>query len=300
MIYLNNIRIIIFQKNGKAMPTHIYSNPQSYSKNNDLQASFAMSVLPKINIKPDSRILDLGSGDGRITSELARKASEGCVIGSDISDEMVKYANTTYSSQSNLLFVKMDMSKNVFKNQFDIITSFNSLHWVKDQISALKGIAAAAASSAQVVLLLSHRKSQYHIALDVLSISSQWSKYFINYENPRSFFTKEQYRMHLQDAGLQEVSIIENEMTYEFTSIIELKSFFSSSMANIKQIPDYLKDDFLEDYCAEFLKQSKCNDSDHIPVSFWCLEVIATKIQLEYVLEECKEQISGSFIKSTL
>jgi len=281
------------------MPTHIYNNPQSYSKNNDLQFSFAMSVFPKIKIKPNSRILDLGSGDGRITSEFVKKASDGCVIGSDISNEMVNHANTVYSSQSNLLFVKMDMSQNVFKNQFDIVTSFNSLHWVKDQASALKGIVAAATPLAQVILLLSHRKSHYHIALDTLSFSSKWAKYFTHYANPRSFFTKEQYQTLLKDSGLEEVSLMENEMTYEFTSIKDLKSFFSSSMVNIKQIPDHMKEYFLEDYCAEFLKQSKCDDLNHIPVSFWCLEVIATKKKFEYI-EECKQQFASPFIQSKL
>ena len=68
---------------------------------------------------------------------MAKMASQGCVIGTDISEKMIEYANRTYSSQNNLRFLQMDTSKNIFRNEFDLITSFNSLHWVKDQKGAL-------------------------------------------------------------------------------------------------------------------------------------------------------------------
>ena len=137
------------------MHSHSYKNPKEYSRNNMLQYNFAMQVLSCGQINPDDRILDLGCGDGRITFEIAKKAYLGCVIGTDISEKMTEYANNTYNSQENLRFFPMDTSKNVFKNQFDVITSFNSLHWVKDQEKALKGIAKAATLNARIILLLS-------------------------------------------------------------------------------------------------------------------------------------------------
>jgi len=53
-------------------------------------------------------------------------------------------------------------------------------------------------------------------------------------------------------------------------------------MANIKQIPATLKEAFLNDFCIEFLKQSNCNNAHQIPLSFWCLEVIALKNTLKF------------------
>ena len=64
------------------MPTHSYKNPQSYSKNNSLQYEFAMKVISKAKsiIDKRARILDIGCGDGVITSELAKIANESNVI----------------------------------------------------------------------------------------------------------------------------------------------------------------------------------------------------------------------------
>jgi ubiquinone/menaquinone biosynthesis C-methylase UbiE len=112
---------------------HIYSNPDQYSRNNALQFNFAMKVLKSLKIDIQSRVLDIGCGDGKITSEIAKDANQGCVIGTDISYQMIEHASKTYSSQENLGFMQMDASQNKFINQFDIITSFNCLHWVKDQ-----------------------------------------------------------------------------------------------------------------------------------------------------------------------
>lgn len=259
------------------MYEHIYQNPEAYSKNNKLQYSFAMRVLSGAQICPSDRVLDLGCGDGRITVEIAKIAHEGCIIGTDISEKMTEYANHTFKGQGNLCFLPMDSSRNIFKNQFDVITSFNSLHWVKDQLDALKGIAQAATLDARIILLLSHKKSAYHHTLDILHASPKWLSYFNNYINPRSFFTKEQYNELLANAGLSVVSLNEKEMTYEFTSLADLKAFFSASMANIKQIPSALKKEFLDDLCVEFLKQSNCKNPNQISLSFWCLEVFALK-----------------------
>ena len=110
------------------MRGHVYQNPELYSKNNSLQYNFAMQILKRANICQTDKVLDLGCGDGRITSEIAKITHEGCVIGADISEKMIEHSNKIYDSQKNLRFLCMDTGRNVFKNQFNFITSFNSLH----------------------------------------------------------------------------------------------------------------------------------------------------------------------------
>jgi len=205
------------------MQGHVYNNPENYSKNNTLQYNFAMQVLRQIKFFITDRVLDLGCGDGRITFEIAKLTYDGCVIGTDISEQMIEHANTTYRGQENLRFLSMDTGKNVFRNQFDVITSFNSLHWVKDQAKALKGIVQAATLNARIILLLSHRKSIYHHTLDVICHHPTWLPYFKNYISPRSFFTEEEYHELLINAGLEVTSLNDREMIHEFNSIDELK-----------------------------------------------------------------------------
>ncbi len=259
------------------MKKHIYKDPVKYSQNNKLQYNFALNTLSKISLDSNSRVLDIGCGDGIITYEIAKLVDSGCVIGTDISPQMIEYASKSYLEQKNLRFIQMDAAQNIFRCQFDIITSFNCLHWVKDQEKALTGIAHAASDNAQILLLLSHKKSNYHFVLDTLCSSNKWRQYFTDFVSPRSFFDCQLYKEMVIQSGLNVVNIIEEEMTYSFNKRDQLKDFFSAAGSQIKQIPDNLKDEFLDDFVEEFLRKVDCSEENLIPVSFWCLQVIASK-----------------------
>ena len=75
------------------MSSHIYRNPNKYSKNNALQYNFAMKILSKIYFTTQARVLDIGCGDGVITNEMASIVNQGCVIGTDISFQMIEFAS---------------------------------------------------------------------------------------------------------------------------------------------------------------------------------------------------------------
>lgn len=259
------------------MPVHIFKNPELYSKSNALQYNFAMKMLSKISFNSTSRILDIGCGDGVITNEIATIVADGCVIGTDISDAMVEHAAKKYGGQRNLRFIQMDATQNFFRHQFDIITSFNCLHWVSEQESAVIGIAKAAVDGAQIALLFSHRKSLYHLVLDKICASDKWAFFFKDYISPRSFFDVENYEALLVKSGLKVINIEEEEMTYYYKTPKDLKEFFNAAGSQIKLIPDDLKENFLNDFVNEFLNQVTLNDFDEIPVSFWCLQVVANK-----------------------
>lgn len=277
------------------MKEHIYKNPKKYSENNSLQYNFAMDMLSNIVFESTSRVLDIGCGDGAITSEISKIVQNGCVIGTDISSPMVDYASQKYMEQPNLRFLQMDATKNMFREQFDIITSFNCLHWVEDQQSALNGISRSATAGAQVALLLSHRKSLYHFVLDKLCSSKKWSFYFTNYTSPRSFYDLEHYKEMLNSAGLSIVNITEREMEYTFSSKEKLKEFFNAAGAQIKYVPEPLKADFLDDFSREFIEQITSDTTDGILVVFWCLQVHAFKPPSLSISNELPE--SGLFAK---
>ncbi|WP_173238590.1 hypothetical protein, partial [Legionella antarctica] len=135
----------------------------------------------------------------------------------------------------------------------------------------------AAVDGAQIALLLSHRKSQYHLVLDKVCASNKWSPFYLNYVSPRSFFDIATYENMLVKSGLSVVEIVEEEMIYFYKSPKQLKEFFKAAGAQIKLVPDQLKEDFLNDFSTEFINQVGLTDHDQIPVSFWCLQIIAKK-----------------------
>ena len=110
------------------MTTHIFKNPEHYSNNNALQYHVAMDMLNKISFNSGAKLLEIGCGDGMITNEIAKIISDGYVVGTDISGQMIDHATKSYCNQGNLSFIQMDATKNMFHQQFDVVTSFNCLH----------------------------------------------------------------------------------------------------------------------------------------------------------------------------
>ena len=270
------------------MLTHAYQNATKYSKSNSLQYAFAQSLLSKIKITDDSRVLDIGCGDGKITNQIAQQTKE-CVIGTDLSKIMTDHASEVYKSQQNLKFVQMDASHNIFRNQFDLITSFNCLHWVKDQQAALRGISNAAAPNARVALLFSHRKSLYHEVLGDITSSPKWALFFEGYTSPRSFFKVDEYKKILADTDLQVEDIIEEEMSYLFDSKMEIAQFFHAAGSQINQVPKDHQESFLEDFSNEFVSRSQLTEDGKVPMAFWCLQVLAFKPALNPRLQRAEE-----------
>ena len=83
-----------------------------------------INIVDKNSLK-QPRILDMCTGSGAIAISLAKLVKGSIVYGSDISEEALKIAeNNSVSNQANVLFMKSDMFKNIFKEfRFNIIVS---------------------------------------------------------------------------------------------------------------------------------------------------------------------------------
>ncbi len=115
-----------------------------YARISELQHAMAEEVLALLNLKGNERVLDIGCGNGKNTSEIAARVPEGSVVGVDFSTNMITFASSQYSaSHPNLTFQVSDARHLPFGPEFDVVVSFNALHWVPEQELALRSIHAA-------------------------------------------------------------------------------------------------------------------------------------------------------------
>ena len=98
-------------------------------------------AINQMNISPDARVLDLGCGSGWATRLMAKKASNGRVIGIDISDEMVRVAEEASASFTNIEFHVGSVERLPFGNdEFTHAFSMESLYYYEDMLAALREI----------------------------------------------------------------------------------------------------------------------------------------------------------------
>src|SRR5438093_7455599 len=116
-------------------------NPEEYAKHSSAQLAWARELIARLKLRGDESVLDLGSGDGKVTAEIAAALPRGRVVGLDASLEMVEFARARYDDKRfpNLEFVCTDARRIELNRRFDIVFSNAALHWIEDHPAVLKG-----------------------------------------------------------------------------------------------------------------------------------------------------------------
>ena len=94
------------------------------------QKEWGTKVITDLPFKGDEKVLDLGCGDGALTSRIAAILPKGYVLGIDASRNMICAAKE--HTAENLEFQHMDIDEIRFVDEFDVVFSNAALHWVKD------------------------------------------------------------------------------------------------------------------------------------------------------------------------
>src|SRR5207248_3847681 len=113
-----------------------------YSRRSSLQEAMGQEVLALLDLNGSERILDVGCGDGKITAQIASRASKGSVVGVDPSRDMISFARSHFgpATTPNLRFEVADARRLPFKNEFDLVVSFYVLYWILEQLTDLISI----------------------------------------------------------------------------------------------------------------------------------------------------------------
>jgi trans-aconitate 2-methyltransferase len=105
------------------------------------QKEWGAKLVAELALKRSERVLDLGCGDGATTASLAELVPRGEVIGIDASQGMIDAAKRRETA--NLHFLLMDIDDMRFADEFDVVFSNATLHWVKNHEKLLANVARA-------------------------------------------------------------------------------------------------------------------------------------------------------------
>ncbi|KAF8319752.1 S-adenosyl-L-methionine-dependent methyltransferase, partial [Clavulina sp. PMI_390] len=129
---------------------------QNYNTNASFvySAAFTAPVLGLLNPQPGERILDLGCGTGELDDQLAKAVgSEGFVLATDASADMLAKAKAEFGSILNVEFAQVDsahlsrdavMTGSRQVDSFDGVFSNAALHWIlaqaPDKVSVFRAV----------------------------------------------------------------------------------------------------------------------------------------------------------------
>lgn len=94
---------------------------QKFKIRNNLRHYLIINRLLKAGLKSDSKVLEIGCGNGGVTKLIAERTKKGKVTAVDISQECIVAAKANLKSFSNIEYFVTDMSDFSSDHTFDII-----------------------------------------------------------------------------------------------------------------------------------------------------------------------------------
>ena len=119
-----------------------------YERASTHQKEWGTKLIAELGLTGSEHVLDLGCGDGALTSQIAELVPDGYVLGIDASQGMIDAALP--KERNNLRFRKMDINNLNFENQFDVVFSNAMLHWITDHRRLFRNVYRALRASGRI------------------------------------------------------------------------------------------------------------------------------------------------------
>ncbi len=175
------------------------------------QLEWGEQLIAGLELRGDERILDLGCGDGTVSTRLAERVPRGSVLGIDASAGMINAAQPL--ARPNLRFVLQDIYTMDFEGGFDLIFSNAALHWLRDHRRLLESCRRALREGGCVRFSFAAAGNcpAYIRAVRKMIAEPEYEQYFQDVEWPWYMPEAGDYEALVRQAGFGEVSVwVEN------------------------------------------------------------------------------------------
>jgi len=251
---------------------------RDYAKHSSAQYQWASELIEKLELSGKESLLDIGCGNGTVSALLAKKLPNGWVVGIDSSEPMVRSAKQSFpiTTYPNLSFCVMDAAKLNFTDEFDVAFSNATLHWVKDQLSVLKGVKRGLKKSG-IFLFQMGGQGNARDLIDVLTGligTTRWKHYFHDFVYPCGFYGTDEYQQWIRQAGLKptRLELIPKDM--EHNGKESLAGWIRTTwLPYTERIPAQLRSVFISEIVESYTERYPIDTAGHIHIKMIRLEV---------------------------
>jgi trans-aconitate 2-methyltransferase len=235
-----------------------------------LQRHVAEEALGALVLRGDETVLDVGCGDGRVTAELAARLPAGHVLGVDPSTHMIAWAQS-HVARANCDFVVGDARALHWDGAFDLVVSFNALHWVPEQDVVLRGVRRALRPSGCAVVqqVPAGDRPSLEQMIERTCQRPRWRPAFAGHRVPYLHVDVGAYRTLARDAGLDVVDLVVRDVRWDFGARAAFERFAEATfVAWASVLPADARDAFVTDVLDAYAR-SLHDPADAAAFRFW-------------------------------
>jgi trans-aconitate 2-methyltransferase len=253
-------------------------NAAEYYHRSSLQEAMAQEVLALLDLKGSERILDVGCGDGKITAEMASRAPRGSVVGVDPSRDMSSFAQSHVgpATRSNLRFEVADARCLPFQGEFDLVVSFNALHWIPEQDAALTSIHSVLipGGKAQLRLVARGARKSLENVVEETRRTSKWSAYFQDFHDPYLHLTSDEYAAMAERNGFRVLRVNAKDHAWDFGSRAALSAFCAvGCVAWTGRLPETERPEFIDDVLDRYRAVAADGSGEENTFKFYQMDI---------------------------
>ena len=183
-------------------------NATAYHRISNPHMTWGRPVLARLPLAGTERVLDVGSGTGRLTSELADRLPHGCVVAVDRSAPMLSVARESLRRQGGrCAFVRADAAALPFREAVDAIFSTASFHWVLDHPALFRSLHAALKPGGRLVAQCGGGPNLDRLHARALALMQEdpFAPYYAGWRDPWLFADDVTTAARLREAGFTDV-----------------------------------------------------------------------------------------------
>ena len=226
-------------------------DPGEYGRVNSLQELVARQAIAGLTVRGDERVLDVGCGDGRVTALVADRLRTGSLLGVDPSEAMVLAARERFAAAERVEFAVGTGATLPYRDEFDLVTSFNALHWELRWSDALERMAAALRTPGHAFLVFvcgGERPSVEDVVMTT-AVTPRWQSSFAGFEAPFVHVLPDDYAAAAaRPAGFAVEEIEVADLTWEFDDRAGFAAWLTAGTpAWTSLLPEAERPAFIED-----------------------------------------------------
>ena len=234
---------------------------EQYHKTNKSQFKHAIKELYKLGLSGSEKILDIGSGDGLVSSHIAREyIPNGTLTGIDSSAEMISFA-TANNTEPNVSYECIDAMNYSMPKEYDAIVSFWTLHWVSDYETVLDNIARSLKPGGKALLCHGVETPLLKVIAERLLETEKWNDYKEEAQL-LTYPTLRQVSLAIEKSGLM-IDSLEVKKNGTWMPVDDvIKNWNSLSMFDF--IPFAFREQFCREILNEFIHDYPLNEKNEV------------------------------------